>query len=155
MLKYEWNIEFKYFKRKYNMFLLPYSLRALHSCVEADEYMLLSDITNNNKNANIYALIKCFTLIPSINCIEYLIGIGTPLNETFEDNPFNCTPNEYLQNNFSKNTHQLHIIANRKIASAIERGNVILKERELANVPPKISCITKIRNIMKKVNCRC
>ena len=75
-------------------------INAIKSCIEADEAGYLIEILNNNYKAKIYSLIRCFTFIPSIRCIKYLIAEGTPLNETFENNPFQCTPQEYLDRYF-------------------------------------------------------
>ena len=68
---------------------------AIKSCIEADEASYLLKLLNNNTKAKIYSLICCFTFIPSVKCIEYLIADGTPLNETFENNPFRCKTREY------------------------------------------------------------
>lgn len=73
---------------------------AIKSCIEADEAEYLLRILNNNSKAKIYSLICCFTFIPSIKCIEHLIAAGTPLDETFERNPFGCTPMDYLNKYF-------------------------------------------------------
>jgi hypothetical protein len=107
---------FIYYKNK------PIKLSAIRSCIEADEPKQLLELINNNYNAKIYCLICCFTFLPAIKCIEYLISEGTPLNETFIDNPFNSTPQEYL-NNF---LNHLSLSSRKKVEmlinEAIKRG---------------------------------
>lgn len=122
-LSYNWDNEFKNYQR------FPYSFTALKSCIEADEPVLLADILGDHKNAHIYALIQCFTTIPSVKCIEYLISEGTPLNETFINNPFQCTPQEYLNLRFNT-TYKDYMKARSAIYNAINRGKLHTKSKE-------------------------
>lgn len=101
-------------------------ISAIKSCIEADEAHYLLKILNNNIKAKIYSLICCFTFIPSVKCIEYLIAEGTPLNETFENNPFQCTPQEYLDKYFLASNMAYNAIYN-----AVERGKLVMKHKEL------------------------
>ena len=106
-------------------------ISAIRSCIEADEARYLLKILNNNIKAMIYSLISCFTFIPSLKCIEYLIAEGTPLNETFENNPFKCTPQEYLDMRFPDYNviggQQYNCISRDAIYDAIERGKLARK----------------------------
>ena len=106
-------------------------ISAIKSCIEADEASYLLKILNNNSKAKIYSLICCFTFIPSVKCIEYLIAEGTPLNETFENNPFQCTPQEYLNICFPAFNMDGSQLSRNAIYDAIERGSLIMKNREL------------------------
>ena len=81
------------------------NINAIKSCIEADEANLLLEIIQNNLKARIYCLICCFTYIPSIKCIERLIAEGTPLNISFEENPFQSTPLEYLHTYFKNSSN--------------------------------------------------
>ena len=97
------------------------NINAIKSCIEADEANLLLEIIQNNLKARIYCLICCFTYIPSIKCIERLIAEGTPLNISFEENPFQSTPLEYLHTYF-KNSSNYQLKALNSILNSIELG---------------------------------
>ena len=111
---------------------------AIKSCIEADEASYLLKIINNNTKAKIYSLICCFTFIPSVKCIEYLIADGTPLNETFENNPFQCTPQEYLDMYFPSSNimdgPRYNCLSRDAIYYAIEKGKLVLKNREHTSI---------------------
>ena len=112
-------------------------ITAIKSCIEADEARYLLEVLNNNHKAKIYSLIMCFTFIPSVRCIKYLIAEGTPLNETFENNPFQCTPQEYLNMRFpasNRGRQQLSHYAICAIYEAIEKGKLIMKNNTHVNV---------------------
>ena len=108
---------------------------AIKSCIESDEASYLLKILNNNTKAKIYSLMCCFTFIPSVKCIEYLIADGTPLDMTFENNPFQCTPQEYLDAYFPDSNifdgPRYNCLSRNAIYDAIERGSLIMKNREL------------------------
>ncbi len=106
------------------------SISAIKSCIEADEPIMLLEALNNNYKAKIFALICCFTFIPSAKCIEYLIADGTPLDKTFDNNPFGCTPQEYLDKHFSFTTNKLHTKARNIIFTSIEKGKLRKKNNE-------------------------
>jgi hypothetical protein len=120
---YDWDKEF----RNYSTFSACF--QALKSCVEADEPLLLGEIIRSNKNASIYALILCFTTIPSVKCIEYLVSEGTSLDETFSQNPFKQTPQEFLNFRFNT-TRKEYMKARNAIYNAINRGKVLHKNKE-------------------------
>ena len=99
MTSYNWLDEFQAISTYYQKYkLVPFrkSILALRSCIEADEPDMLYEITGSFRNACIFALILCFSSRPSIRCIQSLISQSVPLNESFTNNPFNCTPQEYL-----------------------------------------------------------
>jgi hypothetical protein len=106
------------------------SISAIKSCIEADEPVLLLDIIRDSYEAKIFALISCFTLIPSAKCIENLIAVGTPLDKSFENNPFHCTPQEYIDKHFNFTTNKLHTTARNTIYNAIQKGKLRLKNEE-------------------------
>jgi hypothetical protein len=114
---------------------------AIRSCIEADEASYLLKILNNNTKAKIYSLMCCFTFIPSVKCIEYLIAEGTPLDETFEYNPFKCTPQEYLDMYFPAsnimNGPRYNCLSRDAIYDAIERGKLVVKNREHTSMRPR------------------
>ena len=126
---------------------------AIKSCIEADEAPYLLKILNNNTKAKIYSVIRCFTFIPSVKCIEYLIADGTPLNETFENNPFRCTPQEYLDEYFPASNilegPRYTCLSRDAIYEAIERGNLFIKNRELTAIKShnriKLPLVKKVR----------
>lgn len=107
---------------------------AIKSCIEADEAHYLLKLLNNNTKAKIYSLMCCFTFIPSVKCIEYLIADGTPLDMTFENNPFQCTPQEYLDRLFPDSNifdgPRYNCLSRNAIYNAIERGYLVMKNRE-------------------------
>ena len=84
--------------------------------------MYLLQLINNNYNAKIYCLILCFTFLPAIKCIQCLIYEKTPLDKTFEGNPFNCTPREYLNNFLNQLSYNSRNKIENKINQAIELG---------------------------------
>lgn len=131
------------------------SISALKSCIEADEPQILLEIIDNNYKAKIFALISCFTFIPSIKCIETLIANGTPLDKTFENNPFNCTPQEYLDKHFNLTTNKLHTKARNNIYIAIEKGRIRKTNQDhiIINInsplpQEKVSGIKKVSRIL-------
>jgi hypothetical protein len=111
---------------------------AIKSCIESDEASYLLKILNNNTKAKIYSLMCCFTFIPSVKCIEYLIADGTPLDMTFENNPFQCTPQEYLDAYFPDSNifdgPRYNCLSRNAIYNAIERGSLIMKNRERTSI---------------------
>jgi hypothetical protein len=125
---------------------------AVKSCIEADEASYLLNLLNNNTKAKIYSLICCFIFIPSVKCIEYLIAEGTPLNESFENNPFQCTPQEYLDMYFPASTimdgPRYNCLSRNVIYDAIERGKLVIINRELTYIRPH-DCIKS--PLVKKV----
>jgi hypothetical protein len=106
------------------------SINAIRSCIEADEATLLLEAIGNNYNAKIYCLICCFTFLPSVKCIELLISEGTPLDKSFEFNPFQCTAQEYLDKHFGFTVNKLHTKARNSIYQAIEKGKRNNKNKE-------------------------
>lgn len=131
------------------------SVSAIKSCIEADEPILLLDLLKDNYEAKIFALICCFTLIPSAKCIENLIASGTPLNTSFENNPFGCTPQEYIDKHFGFTTNKLHSKARNIILNSIEKGKIRMKKSEhiiidvnIPTIEPKLSIIKKVGKII-------
>jgi hypothetical protein len=141
---------------------------AIKSYIESDEAILLLDTIKNNYNAKIYCLISCFTFHPSIKCIELLITEGTPLDKTFEQNSFNCTPQQFLDKYFNNTSNTLNTSNNtsntsntlnkpnskayNSIYKAIESGkNKYNKDHIIINIPSKISIYTKIISSLNKV----
>lgn len=108
----------------------PVKISTIKSYIEADEAVSLLEIIENNNKAKIYCLILCFTFIPSIKCIELLIAKGTPLNKTFENNPFNCTPQEYLDAHFNNTSNKIYTKARNAIYQAIEKGKQMLENKD-------------------------
>ena len=112
-------------------------ISAIRSCIEADEAEYLLRVLNNNTKAKIYSLICCFTFIPSIKCIEYLIAEGTPLDMTFENNPFKCTPMDYLNKYFPASNifdgPRHNCLSRDAIYDAIERGRMRTKKPIIKN----------------------
>jgi hypothetical protein len=126
-------------------------ISAIKSYIEADEGIILLEAINNNQKAKIFALICCFTFIPSVKCIEHLIANGTSLDETFDNNPFGCSPQEYLDKHFGFTINKAHTKARTLIYNAIERGKIRRKNIEHViidiNIPApdiKISTIKKV-----------
>ena len=125
---YNWNNEFKHYKRKIHLIgskdrvILPNSLLAIKSCIEADDPIALKDLLDDHKGAHIYALIQCFTLIPAVKCIEYLIAEGTPTDVTFEDNPNDKTAQQYFDDTFNISTNGHHLKVRKIISDAMSRG---------------------------------
>jgi hypothetical protein len=151
--KYVWEVE------KINRLLKDSypikSVSAIKSCIEADEANLLLEAVGLNKKARIFALISCFTYIPSVKCIEHLIAEGTPLNETFENNPFECSPQEFLVKHFDLTANKLHTRARNSIYSAIEKGKKryankehIIINMDLPSSEPKLSTIKKVTKVI-------
>ncbi len=127
---YKWDSEFKTTKNaKYTVSgLITPPLKALKSCIEADEPLMLSELIGTNKNACIYALMTCFTLIPSVNCIEYLVSIGTPIDKGFEDNPYgDMSAIEYLDSKFGT-SDKISLKIREKIIGAISNGKAKLRK---------------------------
>jgi hypothetical protein len=139
---YDWNTEFKQSKYlssltsltalsgvKNKIHLTP-GLMAIKSCIEADDPMALKDLLNEHKGAHIYALIQCFTIIPALKCIEYLITEGTPTDVTFDDNPFGKTAQQYFDDNFNVSTNSHHLKVRTLITGAMSRGRQ--KQRKIS-----------------------
>lgn len=133
----------------------PLKINAIKSCIEADEAITLLEIIDNNFKAKIYYLITCFTFIPPVKCIELLIAEGTPLNQSFENNPFQCTPQEYLDKHFNITSNKLQTKSRNAIYQAIERGKIKLKNKEHITIPinlpdsvPPISTLKRVGNIL-------
>jgi hypothetical protein len=131
------------------------SISAIKSYIEADEGIILTEAINDNYKAKIFALICCFTYIPSVRCIEQLIADGTPLDRTFDNNPFGCTPQEYLDTHFGFTANKLHTKARTSIYNAIEKGKIRRKNSEQViidiNIPipdKQISTIKKVGKIL-------
>jgi len=129
MTSYNWLDEFQAISTYYQKYkLLPFrkSIVALRSCIEADEPDMLYEITGSFRNACIFALILCFSSRPSVRCIQSLISQSVPLNESFTNNPFNCTPQEYLDTYFNNpESRQMNKTkAKTLILGAISKGNL-------------------------------
>jgi hypothetical protein len=127
------------------------SISAIKSYIEADEGIILIEAINDNYKAKIFALICCFTFIPSVKCIEQLIASGTPLDKTFDDNPFNCTPQEYLDKHFGFTVNKRHTNARNSIYNAIEKGKQIRKKNEQVIIDINIPIPDKQISTIKKV----
>jgi len=126
MVSYNWDKEFKRnFNQDSNCYITPIALSAVKSCIEADEPYALADVLGVSRKAHIYALLLCFTQIPSVRCIEHIISQGVSLTETFEHNPFRCSPQEYLEEKFS-NPGPVRAL----IYKAIERGKSAYRFRD-------------------------
>lgn len=129
------------------------SISALKSCIEADEPILLLELINDNYKAKIFSLICCFTFIPSAKCIEYLIAAGTPLDMTFDNNPFDCTPQEYLNKHFNFTSNKRHTKARNTIYTSIEKGKLCRKNSEHiiidVNIPTPESKMSTIKKMGK------
>lgn len=123
--RYNWNTEFVKYAENDATHIMPVAFVALKSCAEADEPKLMAELLGDYKYAHIYALIICCRTIPSIKCIEYLVSVGTPMNETFENNPFQCTVQEYLDNTYNNPTNKMHWKVRSDIYAAILRGNML------------------------------
>lgn len=131
------------------------SASAIKSCIEADEDVLLMDLVVDDYEAKIFALIMCFTIIPSVKCIEHLIAVNTPLDKTFVNNPFDCTAQEYLDTHFNFTSNKTHTKARNAIYRAIEKGQKRLNGSdhitihiELPRVIPKKSIIQKVGDLL-------
>ena len=118
---------------------------AIKSCIEADEASYLLKLLNNNSKAKIYSLMCCFTFIPSVKCIEYLIADGTPLDETFENNPFQCTPQEYLDARFPASKPPYSDLLRDAIYYAIEKGKLVIKNNEITSINTNGLLVKKVR----------
>lgn len=123
MVSYDWDNEFK------GLSQTTVAFNAMRSCIEADEPRMLRDVLNTSRDAHIYALLLCFSHLPSIKCIEYLISHGTPLNESFDNNPYKCTPQEYLDMHFN-GTSKIYIRARTQIYNAIEKCKTTTKNKD-------------------------
>jgi hypothetical protein len=77
------------------------SITQLKQAVQDDDPQALSSVIGGHAHAAIYAFIYCFVRPPAIRCIHYLVRKGTPLNQTFANNPFQMTPLEFLHKRFS------------------------------------------------------
>jgi len=136
---YNWDKEFNNVATTnvtYDVLFTSLAFSAIRSCIEADEPKMLADVINQNKKAQIYALLLCFTTRPSVKCIEYLIHQGVNLDETFTNNPFNCTPQQYLDSHFM-DTNKIYSKARAQIYKAIEKGNSLAKTKEHIIIPVK------------------
>lgn len=118
---YNWDKEFEgysfYSKNSYTP-----AFKSVKSYIEADEPLMLSELLNNHTNASIYSIMQCMSMIPSIKCIEYLVSIGTPLNVSFNTNPFgNVTIMQYIDQVYALPT-KTNIRAKQIVKGAIDRG---------------------------------
>jgi hypothetical protein len=122
-----WDKEFK-MSLKHGDNYSSMALKAIKSCIEADEPYALEEIVRNDKHAKIYALMSCFTMIPAVKCIEYLISAGTPLDVRFTNNPYgNFTAQEYLDAKFGTSdnfTMRIRV----KIEVAINKGRMNVRK---------------------------
>lgn len=127
------------------------NINAMKSYIEADEAQLLLDIIGQNYKARIYCLISCFTILPAVKCIELLIAKGTPLNQTFEHNPFHCTPEEYIKTIFNSSIKSKSKSLN-DINQAIKKGLHILNPPEsiIININVNVSIHIK-KSLFKKI----
>ena len=133
MQNYNWDTEFVDNNHLIGAKYLS-SLSALKSCIEADEPKLMAELLGTYQNAHIFALISCFTAIPAVRCIEYLISVDTPMDVSFPYNPYMVTPLEYLDTVFDSTTHKIHVRAKEIIYNAIERG-IIMRNRSKHTAP--------------------
>ena len=101
--------------------ILNIRLSAIKSSIETDTPESLAEIIHGDRDAHIYALIKCFTFIPATKCITYLISTGITLDDTFDSTPYNMTPRQYLEKYFDT-TSKTYARAKEKIFVAIEEG---------------------------------
>jgi hypothetical protein len=127
---YKWDAEFKNTNMaKYTITgLIAAPLKALKSCIEADEPVMLSELIGANKSACIYALMTCFTFIPSVKCIEYLVSIGTSLDKGFDDNPYGkMSVLEYLDSKFGT-SDRTSLKIREKIIGAINNGKANMRK---------------------------
>ena len=128
MMSYNWDEEFSRNEEEICDPRRRISFMAIKSCIEADEPRALGEVLGAHRNANIYAMLLCFSMRPSVRCIEYLVSNGTPLDETFPNNPFHCSPQEYLDSKFP--TVAGRSLARIEIEKAIAKGKERLKNRE-------------------------
>ncbi len=122
---YDWNKEFEsysiYTKNSHSN-----AFKSIKSYIEADEPLMLSELVNHNVNASIYAVMLAMSMIPSLKCIEYLVSIGTPLNVSFNTNPFGkVTIYEYINKAYEMPT-KTNIRCKQLVKDAIARGLVKL-----------------------------
>lgn len=127
------------------------SISAIKSCIEADEPNLLLEAVGLNRKARIFALISCFSYIPSVKCIEHLIAEGTPLNETFEDNPFESTPQQYLDKHFNLTANKIHTKSRNAIFQAIERGKKKYSTKDHISINMDNSTINNTPSTLSKM----
>ena len=146
MPQYKWNAEFANYNTQDTPHTIPVSFVALKSCMEADEPELMADLLGDYKCAHIYALILCCAFIPSVNCIEYLISVGTPMNETFADNPFQCTVQEYLDIMYNTTTNKMHWKARSDIYAAIQRGDTLRLNNETVAVDFRENALSSVKS---------
>jgi hypothetical protein len=145
-----WNME-QLQKILYDDYKPITSISAIKSYIEADEGTILVEAINNNYKAKIFALICSFTFIPSIKCIEQLIADGTPLDKTFDNNPFGCTPQEYLDKHFGFTANKRHTSVRTSIYNAIEKGKLRRKNSEQVIININIPTPDKKLSTIKKV----
>lgn len=86
------------------------SISQLKRAIQEDDPEALSLLLGDHPHAAIYALIHCFIKHPSVRCIQYLISKGTPMHQTFINNPFCMSPQEWLQTRLSPNNPSYIII---------------------------------------------
>lgn len=125
-------------------------ISAIKSYIESDEATTLLENIKHNYNAKIYCLIACFSFHPSVKCIELLIQEGTPLDKTFENNPFKCTPQKFLDIHFNASSNKIHTKVRNLIYQAIERGKNTRNNNHSGNIiAPKM---TKFKQFIASLN---
>jgi hypothetical protein len=113
---------FHSFNNGFNKSIIPESIIALKSCIEADDPKRLFEIIQDNKLAASFSLYCCITLIPALKCIEYLISNGASMNRTFNNSPYgNVTPQQYMDEVYSS-TSPMSLKTRQNIVNAIARG---------------------------------
>jgi hypothetical protein len=123
---------------------------AIKSCIETDNPETLAELTHNDKNMQIYALIKCFTFIPATNCITYLISTGISLDDSFELGNCKMTPRQYLTEYFDINS-KTYSRAKAKIMAAIEEGMTYIHSEPEEIVIPSPPPTEKKQKPMKRI----
>jgi hypothetical protein len=129
-MTYDWNTEFTRYTNNKAKYItgLPISLQAIKSCIEADNPEILKELIGDHMGAHIYSLYSCFTLVPSVKCIEFIISEGTPLDRTFVNNPYGeITPIQHFNLRFNTTVKQ-YMRARRLIELAIEKGKKNLRK---------------------------
>jgi hypothetical protein len=101
MTEYSWDTIFQLLAEENLQHYI--SITQLKQAVHNDDPQALSLVLGDHKHAAIYAFIYCFVRPPALRCIHYLVAKGTPLNQTFVNNPFQQTPLEFLHKRYSSN----------------------------------------------------
>lgn len=129
-MTYDWDAEFKKYKnnKAIAITVLPISLQAIKSCIEADDPIRLKELIGDHIGAHIYSLYLCFTLVPSVKCIEFIVSQGAPLDKSFVNNPYeSITPMQHFNNRFNT-TVKHYMRARRLIELAIQNGRKNLRK---------------------------